>query len=164
MAPVYPRHARSTRGVHGYAGEMEPRGSNDALDDLDPGDPGATTTGSVADRSQVEVEEHLQAEGFEGQFGAREGARLLCFTCHREFPAEEVDADRARRIDGESDPADMSIMVPVTCPHCHTSGTLALQFGPMASAEESEVIAALPRVPHSYDATGQAEDGAAAGS
>lgn len=111
-----------------------------------------TPTGSVGDRSQVEVEQHLQQEGFGGQFGARDGGRVLCFTCHREFGAERLDADRARRVEGESDPSDMAILVPVICPHCHTPGTLALQFGPMSSAEESEVIAALPRVPTAYDA------------
>ena len=35
-------------------------------------------TGSVADRSQIEVEHHLREEGFTGQFGAREGRRVLC--------------------------------------------------------------------------------------
>jgi hypothetical protein len=110
-------------------------------------------TGSVADRSQVEVEHHLGDEGFTGQFGAREGARLLCFTCHREFSADELDADRARRVEGESDPSDMAIVVPVVCPHCHTAGTLSLQFGPLASVEESDVIAALSRVPSAYDPT-----------
>lgn len=102
--------------------------------------------GSVADRSQVEVERHLDEEGFAGQFGARGAGRILCFTCHREFEAATVDADEARRVEGESDPADMAILVPVRCPHCRAAGVLALQFGPMASAEEADVIAALPRV------------------
>jgi hypothetical protein len=116
-------------------------------------------TGSVADRSQTEVERRLTEQGFTGQFGAREGARILCFTCHREFDAAMLDADRARRVDGESDPADMSILIPVTCPWCHVAGTLAIAFGPMASAEESEVTAALHRVPRSFDPVGE-EDSA----
>lgn len=99
----------------------------------------------------MEVEHHLDRKGFVGQFGARQGAHLLCFTCHREFGAQGVDADRARRVEGESDPADMAIVVPIACPHCHTAGTLTLQFGPMASAEESDVLAALPRHAASYD-------------
>lgn len=108
-------------------------------------------TGSVADRSQVEVEHHLQQDGFGGQFGAREGARVLCFTCHREFEASSLEADGARRVEGESDPADMAILVPATCPHCGTAGTLVLQFGPMASAEESDVLAALSLIPSAGD-------------
>lgn len=120
---------------------------------VDPHAPSAGPTGSVADRSQVEVERHLGDEGFTGQFGARDGARVLCFTCHREFPAAELDADLARRVERESDPSDMAIVVPVVCPHCGAPGTLALQFGPMASIEESDVIAQLPRAPSSYDPT-----------
>lgn len=110
-----------------------------------PGPGEGRPTGSVADRSQIEVEERLADEGYGGQFGARPGAAVLCFTCHREFPARELDAHAARRVDGESDPADSSILVPLTCPHCGTAGTLSLQFGPMASAEESEVLLALER-------------------
>jgi hypothetical protein len=52
----------------------------------------------------------------------------------------------------------MAIVVPVTCPHCSTSGTLSLQYGPMASVEESDVIAALPRIPTSFDAVDRADD------
>lgn len=115
---------------------------------------GGRPTGSVADRSQTEVEAGMAEQGFTGQFGARERARILCFTCHREFDAAMLDADRARRIDGESDPADTSILVPVVCPWCHTAGILAIAFGPMAGAEESEVMAALHRVPRSLDPVG----------
>lgn len=112
---------------------------------------GAGGTGSVADRSQVEVERRLDQQGFGGQFGAREGAQVLCFTCHEEFAADLLDADGARRVEGESDPSDMAIVVPVTCPHCSTDGALSLQYGPMAGVEESDVLAALPRVATTYD-------------
>ncbi len=47
----------------------------------------------------------------------------------------------------------MAILVPVTCPRCGTAGTMVLQFGPMASPEESDVIAALQRVPSALDPT-----------
>ena len=129
--------------------------SHDGLEAPDTDD--ARATGSVGDRSQVEVEQHLDEKGFGGQFGAREGARVLCFTCHEEFPADQLDADRARRVEGESDPSDMAILVPATCPHCGTGGTLSLQFGPMSSAEESDVIAALPRIPSGFDPVDRSE-------
>lgn len=116
---------------------------------VDPG--GVDATGSVGDRSQVEVEHHLDQRGFGGQFGAREGARVLCFTCHEEFAAEMLDAHHARRVEGESDPSDMAIVIPVTCPNCGTDGTLSLQYGPMSSVEESDVLAALPRIATTYD-------------
>ena len=109
-------------------------------------------TGSVGDRSQVEVEQHLADDGFDAEFGARPDAAVLCFTCHREFPADQLCADDARRVEGESDPSDMAIVVPVTCPHCGAAGVLSLQFGPMAGAEESEVIASMSRTAAAFDA------------
>ena len=118
----------------------------DAVDQTDaPTDTEGAGTGSVGDRSQVEVERHLAEGGFDAQFGARPDAEVLCFTCHRSFPANELDADGARRVEGESDPSDVAVVVPVTCPHCGAAGTLSLQFGPMASIEESDVLAAMPR-------------------
>lgn len=42
-----------------------------------------------------------------------------------------------------SDPADMTMIVPVRCPHCHTDGTLVVSYGPGASAEDSDVMLAL---------------------
>ena len=120
--------------------------AGDALDHTSDGG-----TGSVGDRSQVEVEHRLAEEGFDAQFGARPDAAVLCFTCHKEFPADRLCADDARRVEGESDPSDMAILVPVTCPHCGASGTLSLQFGPMASMEESEVIASMSRTAAAFD-------------
>ena len=102
-------------------------------------------TGSVADRSQSEVEHTLHDAGYDGQFGAREGGQILCFSCHSEFPAADMDVAQTRRVEGESDPSDMAILVPLTCPTCGVSGTLTLQYGPKASVEESDVLAALPR-------------------
>ncbi len=109
-------------------------------------------TGSVGDRSQVEVEQRLAEDGFGAQFGARADAAVLCFTCHREFPASHLCADDARRVEGESDPSDMAIVVPVRCPHCGAAGALSLQFGPMAGVEESEVLASMSRTATACDA------------
>ena len=135
--------ARSSDTSHDRTGSPD----SGALDEMAGGG-----TGSVGDRSQVEVEQHLAEDGFDAQFGARSDAAVLCFTCHQEFPADRLCADDARRVEGESDPADMAILVPVTCPHCGASGTLSLQFGPAASVEESEVMAAMSRTATAYDA------------
>ncbi len=136
--------ARSTPTSQGRTGSP----GSGALDEMAHGG-----TGSVGDRSQVEVEQRLAEDGFGAQFGARPDAAVLCFTCHREFPADRLCADDARRVEGESDPADMAILVPVTCPHCGAAGALSLQFGPMASAEESEVLAAMSRTATAFDAS-----------
>lgn len=107
--------------------------------------PESATTDDVSGRTQSEVEGDLGEQGYSGQFGAREGGQVLCFSCRHEFPALELDATDASRVEGESDPADMAIVVPVTCPVCGVSGSLSLQYGPGAGEAESEVVAALNR-------------------
>jgi hypothetical protein len=114
-----------------------PRADNpQALDD------GATT---AADTSLTSVMHDFDAVGHDGQFAARDGALLLCLTCHEEFPAAGQRADDVRRLEGASDPADMVMVVPVRCPHCGTAGTLTAHYGPEASAEEADVLVALDR-------------------
>lgn len=83
----------------------------------------------------------------EGQFGAAPDAEVHCFTCGRGFPAATVGASAARRLEGVSDPADMLLVVPVTCPHCGASGSLTLGYGPEATLEDADVLQALERDP-----------------
>ena len=51
------------------------------------------------------------------------------------------------RLEGESDPADMAMVVKLACPACGTAGTLILNYGPDASAEEADVLVAIERTP-----------------
>ena len=83
-----------------------------------------------------------------------EGGDIRCLSCRSEFPAAGADADEMRRLEGASDPADMLIVVPLTCPACATRGVLVAHFGPEASAAEADVVAALSRTP----ATGHGVD------
>jgi len=83
----------------------------------------------------------------DGQFGVVEQAQLRCFTCRETFPATEISADRLTRLEGASDPSDMVAVIPVTCPHCGTSGSLVLNYGAEASADEADVLLAMDRRP-----------------
>ena len=49
----------------------------------------------------------LEAEGYRGQFGAREGGVVRCFTCRHEFAPEAASVETLRRLEGASDPDDM---------------------------------------------------------
>jgi hypothetical protein len=91
----------------------------------------------------------LGDEGYTGQFGARDGGRAVCFTCRREYPAAELAVETLRRLEGASDPDDMLVVAPATCPRCGARGSLILHYGPEAPTEESEVLLALaePRRP-----------------
>jgi hypothetical protein len=88
----------------------------------------------------VEVVKGYEAAGFTGQFGAREEAMVICFTCRTETPAREVHLEKLRRTEGASDPDDMAAVAAVVCPHCGQKGTLVLHFGAEATPEENEVL------------------------
>ncbi len=118
----------------------------------------ASSTDSPTDRPLSDVVEKLEGDGFTGQFGARSGGKVLCFTCREEFAADAIDADEIRRLEGASDPAEESMTVPVTCPECATSGTLVLAYGPQAGEADADVMAALNRTPVAGPTDGTPED------
>jgi hypothetical protein len=122
---------------------------------MPPDDAASTPRSMPTDTPLLQVLANLEAEGYEGQFQAVEGARLRCLTCRRDFPAHDVDADEATRLEGVSDPADMLIVIPTTCPHCDTRGPVVLRYGPDSSIEEAEALLAVERRPRE----GTGEDG-----
>ena len=88
----------------------------------------------------VEVLKGYENAGFTGQFGAREEAMVICFACHTEVPARDVQLEKLRRTEGASDPDDMAAVCAVVCGHCGHKGTLILHYGPGATPEENEVL------------------------
>jgi hypothetical protein len=84
-----------------------------------------------------------EAQGFTGQFAAREGAMVICYTCHEVVPAREVELVGLLRIEGASDPDDMIAVAAVVCPRCGAKGTLVMHYGALAPPEDDEVLAAL---------------------
>ena len=81
--------------------------------------------------------------GFDGSFSAVDGGGLECHSCGGRFPAMEADMSSLRRLEGASDPDDMVAVVALTCPRCATQGTTVLGFGPVASAEDADVLRAI---------------------
>lgn len=102
-----------------------------------------TDAAMPADDPLTVAEAEVTRDG--GQFGATEDALVHCFTCGRDFPAAGIDASASRRLEGASDPADMLLVVGVTCPHCGTGGSLTLHYGPESTIEDAEVVRALDR-------------------
>lgn len=95
---------------------------------------GSTLTGVI---------EQLESQGYQGQFGAREGAEILCFTCRVTFPAGEAGIDSLERLEGASDPDDMAAVAAMCCPRCGARGTIVLKYGPESTPEDGEVLLAL---------------------
>jgi hypothetical protein len=97
-----------------------------------------TDGGTIAEAMQ-----RLETEGYAGQFAAREGGMVLCFTCRKESPAAEVQLHRLLRTEGPSDAADETAIAALTCPRCGTLGTVVLTYGPEAPPDDAEVLRLL---------------------
>jgi hypothetical protein len=102
---------------------------------------------SDSETTLTDVSRRLDSEGFDGQFRAEEGGQIRCLTCRQMVAANDMHANDMTRLEGESDPADMAMVIRMRCPACGTGGTLILNYGPDASAEEADVLAALDRSP-----------------
>jgi hypothetical protein len=91
----------------------------------------------------AEAMQRLEAEGYTGQFAARDGATVLCFTCREESRATDVHLHELLRTEGVSDTADETAIAALTCPRCGARGTVVLTYGPEASADDAEVLRLL---------------------
>lgn len=125
--------------------------------DLDPAQAANTTERGDADEAEqvehalspptvrniaVELQD-LQERGISGSFRVKPGARIVCDTCHTEHNAAELEIIDFRRVEGQSDPADMAAVVAAVCQGCGDRGVVVLTYGPRASAEDADVLAAL---------------------
>lgn len=85
----------------------------------------------------------FEVEGYKGQMAAAPAGHVVCLTCHQESPATELRLDALERMEGASDPADMVAIAALVCPLCSAHGTLVLSYGPEASDDDADVLAAL---------------------
>jgi hypothetical protein len=118
---------------------VSPSGRNDASAD-------PTEAGVAQDASTLtEVLAELERDGFAGQTRVVAGARLECLTCREVFDAQQSGDVRQRRLEGASDPADMLIVVGLSCPRCGIRATAILNYGPDSTVEDVDVLSALER-------------------
>jgi hypothetical protein len=79
----------------------------------------------------TEVLDGYSAAGYDGSFTVVAVA------------AGEAPMASLRRLEGASDPDDMLAVVALTCPRCGNQGTVVLGFGPSATSEDGDVLAAF---------------------
>lgn len=85
--------------------------------------------------------DHLEREGYTGQFIARDAGVIECATCRTKRHASEMTGDhRLLRLEGASDPSDMVAVAALHCSSCDTRGTLVLSYGPEASPEDADIL------------------------
>jgi hypothetical protein len=96
-----------------------------------------------ADATITEVLEGYAQGGFASSFVVTDQAALECVECTAASTPDKVKMSSLRRLEGESDPADMVAVVALTCPACGARGTAVLGFGPMSTEQDSYVIQGL---------------------
>jgi hypothetical protein len=97
-----------------------------------------------ADTALAEILHDLEDRGFGSQFDVdEETGSCRCAACGETSGAHDVTALEARRIEGASDPGEMSNVLGLACPRCGTRGTVVCRYGPEASAGEAALLRAV---------------------
>ena len=91
-----------------------------------------------------EAIQRLREAGYGADFVATEEGNLRCPECNSTHAPSDLEIDEELRFEGESDPADMSLLVALTC-ECGTKGLYTTQFGAEIGPEDAAVVRALPR-------------------
>ena len=87
-----------------------------------------------------------EADGYIAQFVVQDDGQVHCCVCgHTSHPAE-LQMPSLRRLEGASDPADMSAVLAVACPHCGARGTVVVLYGPQAPEGDVAVLEAIEDV------------------
>ncbi len=82
-------------------------------------------------------------QGYATSFTAEPDATVRCAGCRTASKADEVAIEAISRAEGPSDPADMAMVAALRCPWCQAAGVLVVGYGPLASAEDAEVVCCL---------------------
>ncbi len=100
-------------------------------------------TFTETEASLTDVIARYEKKGAKGQFTARPDAMLECHECDEVEPAVQAPLLALHRFEGASDPSDMAALAAIECPACGAWGTIALSYGPEASAEDAALLEAL---------------------
>jgi NADPH2:quinone reductase len=118
----------------GYTAVMHDDDAHAGADGVVAGAPGDNTTLSA-------VVAEFEAAGFDTAMELDERHRTVrCSACGGTTPVGDVTIHGLRRLEGASDPADMSAVLAVACGVCTAKGTLIVRYGPEASAGEADLL------------------------
>ena len=98
--------------------------------------PGAPSDNTTA----VSEIDDLRAQGYGADLAVREGGVVCCRACDHCMEPEQLVVDVFRRLEGASDPDDMSAILALSCRDCGTKGLVMVAYGPNASADEGELL------------------------
>lgn len=86
----------------------------------------------------------LQAEGYTGNWFATEDRLLRCSECGEDADPAQVAIDHTLRFEGQSDPADETIVFALREPGGRR-GVYSAPYGPTMPEVDAAVIALMPR-------------------
>lgn len=101
--------------------------------------PGAPSDNTTA---VAEIDD-LRAQGYDADYVVGEGGVVRCTACRHEMQPDEVDVDVFRRLEGASEPDEMSAILAITCGECGTKGIVMVGYGPNASPDEGDLLLAV---------------------
>ncbi|HEY1097279.1 MAG TPA: hypothetical protein VGF99_00060 [Myxococcota bacterium] len=85
----------------------------------------------------------LDRNGVTESFRVLPKSQLRCEHCGMAHAAKTMTLLDVRRLEGASDPTEMAAVLTLRCGHCQGEGSCVVSFGPMASAEDQDVMLAL---------------------
>jgi hypothetical protein len=109
--------------------------SNREEDEMEPV-PGAPSDNTTA---VAEIDE-LREQGYRADLVVGEGGVVRCTQCQHEEQPGDLDVDVFRRLEGASEPDEMSAILAITCRECGTKGIVMVGYGPNASPEEGDLL------------------------
>lgn len=84
----------------------------------------------------------LQGAGYEGNWYASEDGELVCEVCGHHFDPSQVSVDEVVRFEGQSDPADSSILYALSTGDGHR-GLYSTMYGPETPPGDVALIRAI---------------------
>lgn len=91
----------------------------------------------------VEALNILEDQDYGIQLIPRDDGTLECAGCGSRTPADEFRVAGFHRLEGASDPDDMSLIVWGRCPSCEHGGVATIGYGPNATEADEAVLAGL---------------------
>jgi hypothetical protein len=85
----------------------------------------------------------LAGRGFTADMFVTPDAQVRCTACDHLMDAVDLELDELRRLEGDSDPADMAAVLALTCLVCGSKGTAIVRFGPEAEPQDVTVLRAI---------------------
>src|SRR3546814_15794449 len=96
-------------------------------------DPMEPVPGAPSDNTTAVAEiDDLRAQGYEADYVVGEGGVVRCTACRHEMQTGEVDVDVFRRLEGASEPDEMSAIPALPCLECGPQDHVMVGYGPSA--------------------------------